>query len=55
MIAPSPGRGTPACHSVHLAALQLPLHAGAIHPGAFAGRRLVIILSLEHSSAPIKW
>lgn len=55
-IALSPGKGTPACHSVHFVALLFPLHAGAIHSAAFAGRRLVMMLELplqELSSAPI--
>lgn len=55
MIALSPGKGTPACHSVHFVALQFPPLAGAVHTGAYAGRRLVMMLqsSLKiYSSAP---
>lgn len=46
MIALSPGKGTPAYHSVHFAALQFPLHAGVVHTGAYAGRTLVMMLWL---------
>lgn len=57
MIALSLGKGTPASHSVHFVALQSPLLAGAVHTGAYAGRRLVIMRQLPqqiYSSAPTK-
>lgn len=36
------GKGRPACHSVHFAVLQFPLHAVVIHTEAYAGMRLVM-------------